>query len=86
MDLNNIDNQLETGTKIFDRVWDFVATRWWKAIILLALFGIGYFIYLVITDDAPVEPYIIETYEEIDEDGESIMIDVWSDGLETEAE
>jgi hypothetical protein len=85
MDLKNVDNQIETGTKIFDRIWDFIATRWWKIIVLLFLSGIGYFIYLVVSDDAVVEePYIIETYEDINANGETVLIDVWSDGVETE--
>jgi hypothetical protein len=30
-------------------------------------------------------PYVIETYEEVDADGNTYIIDVWSDGTETES-
>jgi hypothetical protein len=85
MNLEGIYKQLSMITKIFDAIWEFIATRWWKLIVLLLITSLGYFVYMVYEELQKDVPYIIETYEEVDADGNTYMIDVWSDGTETES-
>ena len=90
MDLENVENQIKKADSLMDTGWNFFKKHWWKLLIL----GVMYFFYWAFTtdfeeetaDDTVDDAYIIETYKELGSTGDTLTIEVWSDGVETIAE
>ncbi len=88
MDIKGAGDKLDQADNFLDKFWKFLGKHWGKLTIILLCYCIYLFIGMVgeEMDKEVEEPYIIETYEEIDESGETLVIEVWSDGVETVAE
>lgn len=93
MDIKSAEKQLKHADSFLTTLTRILKKHW--LILLLILFG--WFIYWALTDDeiqqedpfedVPYmdEPYVIDQYYEYDEyAGDSILIEVWSDGTEQE--
>lgn len=88
MDLDKINNAAPKIDKAFTSYWNLFKKHWWKALICLVI----YFFYWALTTDLPeddleetkTEAYIIEKLYDIDEYGDTILIDVYSDGTRDE--
>ena len=92
MDIKNTETKLDQADSFLTKLKMLLKKHWG----ILLLLGAGYCVYAFIglvgeemenpTVDPieTVEPYIIETYEEYDEVyGDTLIINVWSDGIET---
>jgi len=95
MDIDKAENQVKKAGNFIDTLWSVFAKYWWKVLIMGTVFGIGYFLYWAITSEDVVEEpvssmtdeaYITRTYKEIATNGDTLTIELWSDGVETIAE
>lgn len=93
MDIKGAGDKLDQADNFLDKFWKFLGKHWGKLTIILVCYCIYLFIGMVgeemnkDTEPQNIEaPYIIETYEEVGESGEILVIEVWSDGVETVAD
>lgn len=93
MDINSADNKIDKVDSFLTKL-KIVLKKHWGILILI---GVGYFFYWVLTTDYEdveeetteeiyQEPYITDEYLELNEYGDTLVIEVWSDGVETVAE
>lgn len=92
MDIKDAEKTIDTADSFLTKLKAFLKKHWG----ILTLLLIGYFFYWAFTTDfeetpketAPTEinnyqPYIVDSYLEIDEYGDTVLIEVWDDGHET---
>lgn len=84
MDIKGAENKLEQADSFLTRLEKLFKKHWFTLLLIL----VGYFFYWAFTTDFPeesttTEPYVTEEYYEYQNNGDSILIEVWSDGTET---
>ena len=90
MDIKNAGDKLEQADGLLTTLKTLLKKHWGILLICVLGYGAWQFIGLVGEEmDKPEdnkELYIVETYKELDPNGDTLTIQVWSDGIETVAE
>lgn len=84
MEIKNAETKLDQADSFLTKLKIILKKHW--GILFLIGFGLG--VYWIFTTDfedetTDEEVYIVEEYEEIQENGDTLLIEVWSDGVET---
>ena len=87
MDIKGAEDKLDDADSFLTKLEKLLKKHW----LILLLILVGYFIYWSLTSDFEEEPiinpreeqYIVDEYYEYQENGDSILIEVWNDGIET---
>lgn len=87
MEIKKAEDKLDQADSFLTKLKTILKKHW--GILLLLGFGFGvYWMFTTDFEDESIdeEAYIIEEYEEIQDNGDTLLIEVWSDGVETIAE
>lgn len=89
MDIKKAEDTIDKADSFLTKLKLFLKKHWG----ILTLLAVGYFFYWAFTTDFEeeqpnptqtyTEPYLVDEYLGLDEYGDTIVVYVWSDGVET---
>lgn len=88
MDIKDAETKLDDADNFLTKLEKLLKKHW----LILLLMLVAYFIYWALTSDfeeqqtrtnSTEELYIVDKYYDYEENGDSILIEVWNDGVET---
>jgi hypothetical protein len=98
VDLSSYEKKIDQADSLITKLWGFLKKHWGKLIILLLIYG-GYKFCVLVGEEmdkpkqeqeqvTPIEvvntePFVVREFEEEQVDGSFIIIQKWSDSLET---
>jgi len=86
MEIKKAEDKLDQADSFLTKLKLVLKKHWGILLVITICFGL-YWIFTTDPEEEVIsEPYIIEEYYEIQDNGDTLLIEVWSDGVETVAE
>lgn len=82
MKIKDAENQLDQADSFLTKLEKLLKKHWLILLIML----LGYGVYWIFTIESFDEAIVVDQYYEHQDNGDSLLIEVWSDGTETVAE
>lgn len=86
MDLDKVDKATKKADSILETIGGIIKKHWWVILILLFAWFMYDALSTPIEEETEVEPYLVEQVFEVDENGDTVLIDIYSDGSEVVVE
>lgn len=87
MDFEKAEKHIDSADSFLTKLWKFLGKHWGKLLIILSIYGIYQFGKLVLEEDTvqpqeeQIQPVILDEYYDLDENGDTIIVRTWDDGL-----
>lgn len=86
MDLDKVDKATKKADSILETIGGIIKKHWWVILILLFAWFMYYALSTPIEEETEEEPFLVEEVFEVNEYGDTVLIDIYSDGSEVVVE